>query len=154
MKNKKLFIDKIINPILVLALVFSLNINSFFIFAEELDNYSSENNSESSEILDENIEKNVESEEIIDTKDEQKDNIEIKENNKLEEEKNNEDILSEEETSDIENVDEVEDEIETINELVYEDTKIKVTVSSKNGFPKNTIHKESKLKNNTEKYKN
>ena len=154
MKNKKLFIDKIINPILVLALVFSLNINSFFIFAEELDNYSSENNSESSEILDENIEKNVESEEIIDTKDEQKDNIEIKENNKSEEEKNNEDILSEEETSDIENVDEVEDEIETINELVYEDTKIKVTVSSKNGFPKNTILEVSKLKNNTEEYKN
>ena len=48
MKNKKLFIDKIACVILTLAMVFSLNINSFFIFAAELDTNSTENNIESS----------------------------------------------------------------------------------------------------------
>ena len=111
MKNKKLFIDKIVNSILVLTMVFSLNINSFFVFAEELDNNSTENNIESSEILENNIDENkLESEEKIENKDE--------ENNISEEDINDEDSLSEEESSDIKDKTEIEEIVEEEMEKV------------------------------------
>ena len=148
MKNKKLFIDKIACVILTLAMIFSLNINSFFIFAEELDTNSTENNIESSEILDVNgNDEKVDSEENIDTKDEK--SIDKDENNKSEENTENENIISEEETSNEEA--KIED-TEKINELIYEDTKIKVTVYSEEGFLKGTILNVSKLKQDSKEY--
>ena len=148
MKNKKLFIDKIACVILTLAMVFSLNINSFFIFAAELDTNSTENNIESSEILDVNgDDKSVDSEETINTKDEK--SIDKDENNKSEENTEKENIISEEETSNEEA--KIED-TEKINELIYEDKKIKVTVYSEKGFQKETTLNVSKLKQDSKEY--